>query len=172
MKITGNSRHWNDMFHRMIKLRFLEYTELEATFQDGEVKCYDVSVLFEKYPQMKQLLDRSLFLSGRLMGGSGIVWNDDLDLEAETVYQDGKTLRKDPVPAVYSVGAALCTARTDADMTQKELAALTGIDQSDLSKIERGQANPSVATLERIARALGKELVVVFREASSEKTGD
>ena len=41
-----------------------------------------------------------------------------------------------------------------------ELANLTGIDQSDISKIERGVANPSVNTLNRIAVALGAQLVV------------
>ena len=47
-------------------------------------------------------------------------------------------------------------------MTQKELAQRTGIDQSDISKIERGTANPSIATLERIAAALGGELNIAI----------
>ena len=148
------------MFHRIINLRFLEYTELEATFQDGEVKCYDVSVLFEKYPQMKQLLDRDLFLSGRLLGGSGIIWNDELDLDAETVYQDGETVRTESVSAACLVGTRISAARSELSLTQKELAQRAGIDQSDLSKIERGQANPSVGTLDRIARALGRKMVI------------
>ena len=45
-------------------------------------------------------------------------------------------------------------------MTQKELSEITGIDQSDISKIERGIANPSVGTLYRIAAALDSELVI------------
>ena len=36
----------------------------------------------------------------------------------------------------------------------------TGIDQSDLSKIERGLANPSIGTLSRIADAMDAELMV------------
>ena len=43
-------------------------------------------------------------------------------------------------------------------LSQKELAAQAGISQSDLSRIEQGIANPSVATLGRIAEALGAEL--------------
>ena len=45
-------------------------------------------------------------------------------------------------------------------MSQKQLSAITGINQSDISKIERGIANPSVATLERIAKALGGQLTI------------
>ena len=51
-------------------------------------------------------------------------------------------------------------ARCNADITQKQLAELTGIDQSDISKIERGVANPSVSTLERIAEAVGGKLKI------------
>ena len=45
-------------------------------------------------------------------------------------------------------------------ISQKELSDLTGIDQSDISKIERGIANPSVNTLSRIAQALGAKLQI------------
>ena len=37
---------------------------------------------------------------------------------------------------------------------------MTGIDQSDISKIERGVANPSISTLNKIAVALGMHLYV------------
>lgn len=80
------------MFHKAIELKFKEGTRLEVTFDTGEVKSYDISVLFEKHPQMKALEERDLFVSGKLMGSFGIVWNDELDLEAETVYEDGTTV--------------------------------------------------------------------------------
>ena len=54
------------MFHKAIDLRFNEGTSLEVTFQDGQVKQYDMSVLFEKYPELKALKDRNLFVSGKL----------------------------------------------------------------------------------------------------------
>lgn len=148
------------MFHRATDLRFLEGTALEVTFQDGQVKRYDVAVLFVKYPQLRALEDRALFLSGRLMGGYGILWNDDLDLEAETVYEEGFTVREDAPALGRAAATAVATARARSVMSQKELAALAGMDQSDISKIERGVANPSVATLERIAQALGGQLTI------------
>ena len=47
-------------------------------------------------------------------------------------------------------------------MTQKELATLTGIHQSDISKIENGTANPTVKVLQRLAKGLNKKLVIQF----------
>ena len=37
--------------------------------------------LFPKYPQLRALEECPLFLSGRLEGAYGIVWNDDLYIE-------------------------------------------------------------------------------------------
>ena len=129
-------------------------------FQDGSVKRYDIAALFAKYPQLEALRDRTLFTSGKLMGAYGIYWNDELDLEAETVYEDGTTVRMENVAPSIMVAEAVLAARARAGITQMELSTLTGIDQSDISKIERGTANPSVTTLSRIAQALGAKLSV------------
>lgn len=57
---------------------------------------------------------------------------------------------------------SMIDARLEAGMTQKQLSEKTGINQSNLSRIERGTGNPSVATLERIASALGKKVSISF----------
>ena len=146
------------MFHKAVKLEFSEGTVLRLTFQDGAVKEYEMASLFGKYPQLKALKDRELFLSGKLRTPYGIYWNDDLDLEAETVYEDGRTVAVAETGLPHRVGALICAARAKRDLNQSELARRSGIDQSDLSKIERGQANPSLNTLQRIAEGLGTEL--------------
>ena len=146
------------MFHKAIQLEYLNGTALAVTFQDGSVKQYDMRDLFPKYPQLRALEDRQLFLSGKLMGPYGIVWNDDLDLETETIYEEGKLIRTDPIVIHHASAQAVASARAAAGLSQKQLAVITGIDQSDISKIERGVANPSVATLDRIAAALGGQL--------------
>lgn len=148
------------MFHKAIKLEYREGTTLELTFQDGKVKRYDMSSLFSKYPQLEALKNRTLFSSGKLLGPYGIVWNDDLDIEAETIYEDGETVREEKPAAFVMVGEAVAAARAKKGLSQKELSDLTGIDQSDLSRIERGIANPSVNTLNRIAQALDAKLLI------------
>lgn len=135
------------------------------TFQDGNVKQYDMSILFDKYPQLKALENRDLFLSGRMMGMYGVIWNEDLDIEAETIYEDGVTIRKE-IPAENSdVGDALLKARAKKGLTQKELASAAGINQADISKIEKGIANPTIGTLKRIASALGTKVQIKFVSA-------
>lgn len=150
------------MFHKAIHLEYGEGTTLMLTFQDGSVKRYDMAVLFEKYPQLAALRDRALFTSGRLLGAYGIVWNDELDIEAETIYEDGELIRTEKPAAFTMVGNAVAAVRARKGLSQKELSELTGIDQSDLSRIERGTANPSVSTLYRIAQALGATLTISF----------
>ena len=150
------------MFHKAIDLKFLDGTAMAVTFQVGMVKRYDMSALFSKYPHLRALEDRELFLSGKLMGAYGIYWNDELDIEAETIYEDGETIKKEEITIHPASAHAVSAARALAGLSQKQLAALTGIDQSDISKIERGVANPSVATLDRIAAALGGKLTITI----------
>lgn len=56
------------------------------------------------------------------------------------------------------IGEEILKARAKAGLSQKELAARTQIDQSDISKIERGISNPTIDTIEKIAVGLGGEL--------------
>ena len=146
------------MFHKATGLVFKEGTVLELTFQSGEVKSFDVSSLFGKYPQLTSLEDRDLFLNGILISPYGIIWNDELDLEVETVYEEGELVRRETPAVGIIAGEAVAAARARKGISQKKLSELTGIDQSDISKIERGNANPSVATLARIAKALDSNL--------------
>ena len=61
---------------------------------------------------------------------------------------------------------ALIEARRASGMTQKELSELTGIAQGDISKLEKGNANPSLRTLIRLAEGLGMHLKVEFCPSS------
>ena len=56
------------------------------------------------------------------------------------------------------------SARSTANLTQKQLAQRSGVSQSNISKIENGNYQPSLSTLKRIADALGKRLVVSFED--------
>ncbi len=48
-------------------------------------------------------------------------------------------------------------------MTQRELSAITGIAQGDISRIESAHANPSLKTLKRIADGLGMIVEITFK---------
>ena len=57
---------------------------------------------------------------------------------------------------------ALIEARKASGMTQKELSDITGIAQGDISKMETGNANPSIRTLIRLAEGMGMRIKVQF----------
>lgn len=57
---------------------------------------------------------------------------------------------------------AIVEARTSQNLTQKELAERTGINQADISKLENGTRNPSVALLKRLAEGMGMALKIEF----------
>lgn len=55
-------------------------------------------------------------------------------------------------------------ARDIVGMTQKQLSEATGIYQADISKIERGLANPSLSTLKQLADGMGLKLKIEFEK--------
>ena len=62
----------------------------------------------------------------------------------------------------HAVVQAIIDARKNAGLTQKELSERTGIAQGNISKLENGNANPSIRTLQRLAAAMGMTLKVEF----------
>ena len=62
----------------------------------------------------------------------------------------------------FTIIQAMIDARKSAGLTQKQLSEKTGIAQADISKLENGNANPSLRTLRRLANGLGMRLKVEF----------
>lgn len=62
---------------------------------------------------------------------------------------------------------AIIDARHRTGMTQKELSERTGIAQGDISRLEKGNANPSLRTLQRLASGLGMSLRLDFQPLAS-----
>ena len=62
----------------------------------------------------------------------------------------------------HAIIQAIIDARQQSGMTQKELSERTGIAQGDISKLEHGNANPSIRTLQRLAAGMGMRLHVEF----------
>ena len=62
----------------------------------------------------------------------------------------------------HAIIQAIIDARQKSGLTQKELSERTGIAQGDISKLERGNANPSIRTLQRLAAGMGMRLRLEF----------
>lgn len=61
----------------------------------------------------------------------------------------------------YSLIRAMYETRKEQHLTQKDLSERTGITQADISRIENGTRNPSLAMLKRLAAGLGMQLKLV-----------
>ena len=76
--------------------------------------------------------------------------NEDFRKEYEAIQPEMDVIR------------AIVEARTSQNLTQKELAERTGINQADISKLENGTRNPSVNLLKRLADGMGMVLKIEF----------
>ena len=146
---------------KSIKLVLKEGTTFDLYFLDGIVKRYDILSLADKFPQLNALKDRELFLKGKLLGWSGVYWNDELDIECDTVYEEGEDVSStyDDIDIVV-LGYKIRELRRNADLSQTELASKVGIDQSDLSKIEKGLANPTIKQITKVLDALNQRITI------------
>ncbi len=68
----------------------------------------------------------------------------------------------DALEPEFTIIKALLNAREASGLTQKDLAERTGIAQGDISKLETGNANPSLRTLQRLAAGMGMKLKLEF----------
>lgn len=62
----------------------------------------------------------------------------------------------------FAIIQAMIDARKNTGITQKQLAERTGINQADISRLENGNANPSIRTLKKLAEGLGMKLKIEF----------
>ena len=146
---------------KAIKIQLKEKTLLDVYYSDGTVKRFDTQTLVVRYPQFETLKDRTLFEKGKLLGWSTIYWNEELDLDTELVYEEGFDVSDeyDDIEAAV-VGHLIKEKRLEQHLSQEQLASKVGIDQSDLSKIEKGLLNPTIKMVNRIAKGLNSNLSI------------
>lgn len=68
----------------------------------------------------------------------------------------------DALEPEFAIIQAMIDARKLRGITQKELSEKTGIAQGDISKLENGNGNPSIRTLQRLAAAMDMSLKIEF----------
>ena len=76
--------------HMIKKVKPLKDMVIEVVFINGVNKRYDIKPLLERFEVFKELKDIKLFNSVRVdIGGYGIVWNEDIDLSSEEIWNHG-----------------------------------------------------------------------------------
>ena len=93
------------------------------------------------------------------------------DATAERVADSARerTPGVEPAPVEIDLGARIRALRLARGATLRQLAAQAGVTESFLSQVERGVASPSIASVQRIARALGQSIAELF--AADERGG-
>ncbi len=66
----------------------------------------------------------------------------------------------------FSLASALIAARSQADMTQQDVAEKMETSQSYIAKLEGGAVSPTMKALKRYAAATGSRLKIVFEPSS------
>lgn len=62
----------------------------------------------------------------------------------------------------FQIIRAMLEGREKLNLTQKDLAERSGITQADISRLENGNANPSIRTLKKLASAMNMALDIKF----------
>lgn len=78
------------MFNKVKDIVALPNLKLSVLFANGTTKMYDVAPLMDRFDAFKRLEDSHLFESVEVdAGGYGIVWDDDLDLSCDELWENG-----------------------------------------------------------------------------------
>ena len=82
------------MFHKVKNVSPLPDFKLSVQFCEGDTKLYDVKPLFERLPAFVSLKKHPEIFGGVSVdvGGYGIVWDDELDLSSDELWDHGVTV--------------------------------------------------------------------------------
>ena len=73
----------------------------------------------------------------------------------------------DTLAQEFALASAIIKARSEADMTQQEVAEAMGTTQAVVARMESGKMLPSTRTLERFAKATHTRLHISFKRETS-----
>ena len=88
--------------------------------------------------------------------------SDLQELTNELMQDQGSRTEYQELQPEMDITRAILNARINAGMTQMELSEKSGISQADISRLEKGTRNPSIALLKRLAEALDSTLKIEF----------
>lgn len=95
------------MFHKVKDVTPLSDFRLSVQFCEGVTKVYDLKPLFEKFTVFKGLKDKPETFYDVVVdtGGYGIVWNDNIDLSCDELWNNGVT-EKTPFDGLMALSDA------------------------------------------------------------------
>ena len=84
---------------------------------------------------------------------------DDFDLLLDECLQDQEFKKLwEESETEYKIEKMMCMLRASQGLTQKELAEKSGINQANISKLEKGNCNVTIKTIDKLLRSMGHKL--------------
>lgn len=81
------------MFHKIKDVKPKEDLIIEVQFENNEIKKYDIKKIINKWNVFGKLKDKKLYENVKVdVGGYGIIWNEDIDLSCEEIWENGKKI--------------------------------------------------------------------------------
>ena len=81
------------MFHKIKNVTALPDYKISIQFSEGVTKIYNVKELIKKNQMFQSLKNEELFYNVTVdVGGYGIIWNDDIDISCDELFEKGKTI--------------------------------------------------------------------------------
>lgn len=88
---------------------------------------------------------------------------NDFQKLKEELLKDPKVLAEyESLKPEMEIVRALVSARLQQNLTQEQLAQKSGVRQSNISRIENGSCSPTIATLQKLAEAMGRRVQLEF----------
>lgn len=147
--------------NQIVKIYLKDNHLLQALCSDGLFREVDINDLIVSYALYEPLKDKNLFNKAKLKANFIIEWNYDIDLFGDYIFENGKIIKNIESPTIPLIGFKIKQARLAKEMSQKKLAKLSGIEQSEISRLEKGLINPSIEYLEKITNILGLKINLI-----------
>lgn len=153
------------MFYKVKEVKALPDLKLWVRFIGGATKIYDVKPLLKKWEPFQAFKKHpALFKKVQVdSGGYGIIWNDDLDLSCNELWNNGVAENPRDVMATELL-CNLVAARQKKGLSQRDIEEKTGIKQPVIARVENGDSDPQLSTLIKMASACGVSISCYFQK--------
>ena len=154
--------------HRIYRAEQTPDYKISVTFFNGEVREYDLEGYSDAGDQKARLLYYAELLSDITIDNSrnGLKLSDGTHITGSELYYGGVSTGNVYIDDLnIRFADKFQEIRESLGLTQKDIERISGIQQAEISKIEKGVGNPSLATVVRLGKAVNNVISLDFSPA-------
>lgn len=136
-----------------------EGNRLLAVVFENLIKIYDMNQLINEEPYTELVNDSIFALAQVDCGGSAVCWNSDIDLCEFELWENGRGITEDEY--LRFIVAKMVYIRNHKNISQRELASLSGVAQPVIARIESNKVSPKLDTIIKLTNALDVKLDII-----------